>query len=284
MCRSRLILRLDVPLASSLIMILRSVIVVLLFAISSVLVSSFFFTAKIGRFYINNDSTGLILPGGTFHSVTGGTFETVMTGTFHSATGGTFVPVMGGTFNPLPSPSLYLRWESSTQNRMQETVSQDSVHVSQLRLDSVIVERYFTVETIRDTVYIKQESNKQHFSILRDTVYVARSDAIVREVEVIKEKEVVKTAPQRKSFKSYLICIFASILLFLAIYFLIRSRFRLWVSKCQTHFDSTRCSDLNYYGLNTGCQSVKLIFIPDKAKCRVYYYLVSSFSLTLIII
>ena len=46
------------------------------------------------------------MPGGTFHSVTGGTFETVMTGTFHSATGGTFVPVMGGTFNPLPSPSV----------------------------------------------------------------------------------------------------------------------------------------------------------------------------------
>ena len=63
---------------------------------------------------------------------------------------------------------------------MQETVSQDSIHVSQLRLDSVIVERYFTVETIHDTVYIRQESNKQHFSILRDTVYVARSDTIVR--------------------------------------------------------------------------------------------------------
>ena len=202
MCRSRLILRLDVHYASSLIMILRSVIVVLLFAISSVLVSSFFFTAKIGRFYINNDSPGLILPGGTFHSVT------------------------GGTFNPLPSPSLYCRWESSTQNHMQETISQDSIHVSQLRLDSVIVERYVTVETIRDTVYIKQESNKQHFSILRDTVYVARSDTVVREVEVIKEKEVVKTAPQRKSFKSYLICIFASIFLLLALYFLIRSRLR----------------------------------------------------------
>ena len=50
--------------------------------------------------------------------------------------------------------------ESSSQNRMQETVSQDSVHVSQLRFDSVIVERYFTVETIRDTVYIKQELSK----------------------------------------------------------------------------------------------------------------------------
>ena len=117
--------------------------------------------------------------------------------------------------------------ESSSQNYMQETVSQDSVHVSQLRFDSVIVERYVTVETIRDTVYIKQESNKQHFSILRDTVYVARSDTVVREVEVIKEKEVVKTAPQRKSFKSYLICIFTSILLLLALYFLIRHRFRL---------------------------------------------------------
>ena len=117
--------------------------------------------------------------------------------------------------------------ESSSQNRMQETVSQDSVHVSQLRLDSVIVERYVTVETSRDTVFIKQESNKQHYSILRDTVYVARSDTIVREVEVIKEKEVVKTAPQRKPFKSYLICIFASILLILTLYFLIRSRFRL---------------------------------------------------------
>ena len=117
--------------------------------------------------------------------------------------------------------------ESSSQNRMQETVSQDSIHVSQLRFDSVIVERYVTVETIRDTVYIKQESNKQHFSILRDTVYVARSDTIVREVEVIKAKEVVKTAPQRKSFKSYLICIFASILLLLALYLLIRNRLRL---------------------------------------------------------
>ena len=117
--------------------------------------------------------------------------------------------------------------ESSSQNRMQETVSQDSVHVSQLRLDSVIVERYLTVETIRDTVYISQESNKQHFSILRDTVYVARSDTIVREVEVIKEKEVVKTAPQRKSFTLYLICIVASILLLLSLYFIIRTRFRL---------------------------------------------------------
>ena len=115
---------------------------------------------------------------------------------------------------------------SSVQNRMQETVSQDSVHVSQLRLDSVIVEQYLTIETIRDTVYIRQESNKQHFSILRDTVYVARSDTIVRVVEVIKEKEVVKTAPQRKPFKSYLICIVASILLILALYFLIRNRLR----------------------------------------------------------
>ena len=117
--------------------------------------------------------------------------------------------------------------ESSSQNRMQETVSQDSIHVSQLRLDSVIVERYFTVETIRDTVYIKQESNKQHFSILRDTVYVARSDTIVREVEVIKEKEVVNTAPQRNSFKSYHIFIFTSIFLLLVLYFLIRNRLRL---------------------------------------------------------
>ena len=98
--------------------------------------------------------------------------------------------------------------ESSSLNRMQESVSQDSIHVSQLRFDSVIVEQYLTVETIRDTVY------------------VARSDTIVREVEVIKEKEVVKTAPQRKPFKSYLICIFASIFLLLALYFLIRSRLR----------------------------------------------------------
>ena len=117
--------------------------------------------------------------------------------------------------------------ESSSQNRMQETVSQDSIHVSQLRFDSVIVEQYLTVETIRDTVYIKQESNKQHFSILRDTVYVSRADTVVREVEVIKEKEVVKTAPQRKSFTSYLICIFASIFILLVLYFLIRNRLRI---------------------------------------------------------
>ena len=52
-----------------------------------------------------------------------------------------------------------------------------------------------------------------------------------------KEKEVVKTAPQRKPFTSYLICIFASIFLLLALYFLIRNRLRLQgvkVSKCQS--------------------------------------------------
>ena len=49
----------------------------------------------------------------------------------------------------------------------------------------------------------------------------------VREVEVIKEKEVVKTALQRKSFTPYLICIFASIFLLFALYFLIRNRLRL---------------------------------------------------------
>ena len=112
--------------------------------------------------------------------------------------------------------------ESSIENRKQETVSQDSVHVSQLRFDSIIVEHYYTVETIRDTVYVKQESNKQHFSILRDTVYIARSDTVVREVEVIKEKEAIKERPRRKFFSSYLVCIIYLILLILALKYLLR--------------------------------------------------------------
>ena len=113
--------------------------------------------------------------------------------------------------------------ESSIENRKQETVSQDSVHVSQLRFDSIIVEHYYTVETIRDTVYVKQESNKQHFSILRDTVYIARSDTVAREVEVIKEKEAIKERPRRKFFSSYLVCILSLILLILALKYLLRS-------------------------------------------------------------
>ena len=112
--------------------------------------------------------------------------------------------------------------ESSIENRKQETVSQDSVHVSQLRFDSIIVEHYYTVETIRDTVYVKQESNKQHFSILRDTVYIARSDTVAREVEVIKEKEAIKERPRRKFFSSYLVCIIYLILLILALKYLLR--------------------------------------------------------------
>ena len=112
--------------------------------------------------------------------------------------------------------------ESSIENHKQETVSQDSVHVSQLRFDSIIVEHYYTVETIRDTVYVKQESNKQHFSILRDTVYIARSDTVAREVEVIKEKEAIKERPRRKFFSSYLVCILSLILLILALKYLLR--------------------------------------------------------------
>ena len=112
--------------------------------------------------------------------------------------------------------------ESSIENRKQETVSQDSVHVSQLRFDSIIVEHFYTVETIRDTVYVKQESNKQHFSILRDTVYIARSDTVAREVEVIKEKEAIKERPRRKFFSSYLVCIIYLILLILALKYLLR--------------------------------------------------------------
>ena len=46
-------------------------------------------------------------------------------------------------------------------------------------------------------------------------------------MKVIKEKEVVKTALQRKTFTPYIICIVASIFLLLALYFLIRNRLRL---------------------------------------------------------
>ena len=46
---------------------------------------------------------------GTFVSAAGGTFETVMSGTFHSATGGTFETVLGGTIKPLPSKTAKSR-------------------------------------------------------------------------------------------------------------------------------------------------------------------------------
>ena len=53
---------------------------------------------------------------------------------------------------------------------------------------------------------------------------------------MIKEKEVVKTALQRKSFTPYLICIFASIFLLFALYFLIRNRLRLQGVKVSNSF------------------------------------------------
>ena len=61
--------------------------------------------------------------GGTFVSVTGGTFETAMPGTFVSAAGGTFETVMpgtfhsatGGTIKPLSSTARFLAlWKSFT--------------------------------------------------------------------------------------------------------------------------------------------------------------------------
>ena len=82
-------------------MILRSVIVVLLFAMFMFGVNKRF-TAKINKVH-EKRLNPVPFSGGTFHSVMGGTFETDMPGTFHSATGGTFVPVLGGTFNPLLS-------------------------------------------------------------------------------------------------------------------------------------------------------------------------------------
>ena len=92
-------------------MILRSVIVVLLFAMFVFGVNKRF-TPKINKVH-EKRLNPVPFSGGTFHSVMGGTFETAaggtfetdMPGTFHSATGGTFVPVLGGTFNPLLSPN-----------------------------------------------------------------------------------------------------------------------------------------------------------------------------------
>ena len=51
------------------------------------------------------------IEGGTFVSVTGGTFETAMPGTFVSAAGGTFETVLGGTIKPLPSENLILNFK-----------------------------------------------------------------------------------------------------------------------------------------------------------------------------
>ena len=150
--------------------------------------------------------------------------------------------------------------ESSIENRMQETISQDSIHVSQLRFDSVIVEQYLTVETIRDTVYIRQESNKQHFSILRDTVYVARSDTVVREVEVIKEKELVKTAPQRKPFISYLIASLPPSFFSSSFISLLKADSGYSCQSCQTHFDSAPQLLRSYEGNESVARIVRHLF------------------------
>ena len=57
---------------------------------------------------------------GTFVSAAGGTFETVMPGTFHSATGGTFETVLGGTIKPLPS-SYFSSNRREAPNRCKST-------------------------------------------------------------------------------------------------------------------------------------------------------------------
>ena len=69
---------------------------------------------------------------GTFHSATGGTFETAMPGTFHSATGGTFETAMPGTFHSATggtfvSAAIRLSANGKTRKQQAHLLSDDEV-------------------------------------------------------------------------------------------------------------------------------------------------------------
>ncbi len=80
--------------------------------------------------------------------------------------------------------------------------SKDTIYLSNVRYDSVYIDRWQSIERKADTVFCEKTKTEYRYRLLRDTVFRCSTDTI----PIVKEVQVVKRERYTPPFARFLAC------------------------------------------------------------------------------
>jgi len=83
--------------------------------------------------------------------------------------------------------------EQISENIAREQIRHDTLRLTQLRYDSIYVERDHSIDRTRDTIRVVDLQKEYRYQLLHDTTYIVRLDTVLCDVEKIQVQEVIKT-------------------------------------------------------------------------------------------
>ena len=87
--------------------------------------------------------------------------------------------------------------ERVSENSAQQQMSHDTLYLTQLRYDSIFVERDRTIDRTTDTIRIVDRQTEYRFRLVHDTTYIAHTDTLIQKDTLqVKDSIVVTTPPQ----------------------------------------------------------------------------------------
>lgn len=89
-----------------------------------------------------------------------------------------------------------------SDNSAQQQMSHDTLCLTQLRYDSIFVERDRSIDRTTDTIRIVDSQKEYRFRLVHDTTHIAHTDTLYRDVERI--KEVKSIDPRSRTWLDYL--------------------------------------------------------------------------------
>ena len=87
--------------------------------------------------------------------------------------------------------------ERVSENSAQQQMTRDTLYLTQLRYDSIFVERDRSIDRTTDTIRIVDRQTEYRFRLVHDTTYIARTDTLIQKDTLqVKDSIVVTTPPQ----------------------------------------------------------------------------------------
>ena len=120
--------------------------------------------------------------------------------------------------------------ERVSEHSAQQQMAHDTLYLTQLRYDSIFVERDRSIDRTTDTIRIVDHQKEYRYRLVHDTTYIAHTDTLYRDVEKVKEVKVKSIKPRSRTWFDYLA--YSSLLLVLAyLFYRIRSPVKTFIRK-----------------------------------------------------
>lgn len=94
--------------------------------------------------------------------------------------------------------------ERVSENSALQQMSLDTLYLTQFRYDSIFVERDRSIDHTTDTIRIVDRQTEYRFRLVHDTTYIAHTDTLYRDVEMVKEVKVKSIEPRSRTWFDYL--------------------------------------------------------------------------------